>query len=573
MKQIVNLFLLLLLTSLFYASCERRLSSEEGEDFLKTAGKRCPSPNDRDSLLAYRLSLFAAERKYDLTTEQHLRLKQMQLRECGSFNDELARYLSDEGEALATQTGNDSLLCAIRWDIFRVHQMRHDTIEALRVLKLQEPLVRRLYGEDRLSPYYYAIALIHNYHNNPEGYLHWLRKARPRPDRLLFSWYNLICEAYLKAGYNQEALDYADSALLKSAQKESGYSTAAEVKGKALVHLSRTDEALRWYAEAIHGLDSSRLKSDRNTYSQNQYQMIYLYASLLHKTKKTPEAIRELEKIIAYPLHSTLGRNNEDLRERPVSTARLMADCHLAMDSMERFRFYTRQADSLQAVLNKSRLDVQSGKSGEELQKLLLKEELDARSQEYKDARMAQYVLFGIVLLLLAIITAGILLWRKRQRRIAELFDLLVRRHKYWLELHHTSPSLPHYEIPEVGAENENYRRLFLHVLRIMEKEQPFLDPNMDLVALSRDAATNRSTLSAAINHETGMSFSNWLAEYRVNYLIGQLTSYDSKPIDALFPLAGFSSRTSFFRQFRQVTGMTPHQYMRSLKKTRNTAI
>ena len=573
MKLLTSL-LLLLLTSLFYISCEHQLSSEEGEVFLQIADEERLSVNATDTLLAYRLSLFAAERKYDFTAEQLLRLKRIQLKKCGALSKELGQRLMHEVEALATKTGNDSLLRAVGWEIFSVCQQQQDTLAALRVMKQQEPLELRLHGSDAMSRYYYAIAFIHNYHNNPEGYLYWIRKARPQQEKLLHRWYNMISEAYLKAGYNQEAIVYADSAILNSSKDRFRNTGVSQVKGEALVRLSHTDEALSWYASTIRLLDSDRLKSNNTNYSLEQNQMIFAYASLLYKTGKTPEAIRELEKIVDYS-HPYFRRSkyDSDWQRYRVSTVRLMADCYQAVRSMEQYRFYTRQADSLQSVLNKEQLEMQRSQSGEELQNKLLKEELDRQLQGYNHARSAQYILAGVVLLLLAMIIAGILLWRKRQRRLAELFNLLIRRHEYWLEQHHIPAALPPYEVPaaetlnDSTGGNENYYRLFYHVLQVMENKKPFLNPDMDLIALSRSVATNRSTLSAAINSETGMSFSNWLAEYRVNYLLRQLPFHKDKFIDELYPLAGFSSRSSFFRQFRQITGMTPYQYMTRLKK------
>ena len=96
-----------------------------------------------------------------------------------------------------------------------------------------------------------------------------------------------------------------------------------------------------------------------------------------------------------------------------------------------------------------------------------------------------------------------------------------------------------------------------------METDQPFLDPKFDLPILARLVGTNRTQLSVAINQQAQTTFSNWLAAYRVNYLIRQIDGQTDRYIDELYPTAGFASRTTFYRQFRQVTGLTPKQYMK----------
>lgn len=59
-----------------------------------------------------------------------------------------------------------------------------------------------------------------------------------------------------------------------------------------------------------------------------------------------------------------------------------------------------------------------------------------------------------------------------------------------------------------------------------------------------------------------------WLAEYRVHHLLSLVALRPDSDITALASESGFTSRTSFFRQFRQVTGLTPNQYRNVRKET-----
>jgi len=101
-----------------------------------------------------------------------------------------------------------------------------------------------------------------------------------------------------------------------------------------------------------------------------------------------------------------------------------------------------------------------------------------------------------------------------------------------------------------------------------MKEQKPFLNPNLDLVTLSRLVGTNRTQLSTILNRQTGMNFSRWLAEYRVHHLLSLVALHPDSDITALASESGFTSRTSFFRQFRQVTGLTPNQYKNVRKET-----
>lgn len=574
---LLPIFLIFLL-----ASCTSRKPAEEGELFLQTVTKERNTLKSDNERQAHRLRLFAAEQQFDFTPRQLLTLKQLQLSECAFLNESLSAQLSAETDVLAISLGNDTLLCEARWSIFRNYQSRHDTTAALHVLKLQEPLVRKLYGSSQLSPYYYAMALLYNYHNKADQNLYWLNKARPSKAHLLYSWYNMIAEASLSAQRYPDALLFADSVLQSPGKRAN--SAASYVKGQALYHLNRTNEALSWYAGTILAIDSFRTKRAIKSYSLYQYRVLYAYASLLQQTGKTHSAIKLLDQIasISYSPALAIGNTLENKSLLPISTARLLAECYRLTGQKEESFQYIHQADSLQSALNKQQREINTLRVGEELRSELLNTELIHQTKEAEYARLAQHILSGVVLLLLAVIAGGLLWWRNHRRHLRQLFELLTSRHAAWLEIHNPpamlaastaaptepQPALPLSDTlqtaPTEGDVSQAiaYRRLYHRVLEVMKKERPFLNPSFDLVALSRLVGTNRTLLSTSLNRQTGMNFSCWLAEYRVNYLIEQIDRNPGKDISELYPLAGFTSRTSFFRQFRQATGLTPSQYM-----------
>ncbi|WP_304247891.1 helix-turn-helix domain-containing protein [Parabacteroides gordonii] len=106
-------------------------------------------------------------------------------------------------------------------------------------------------------------------------------------------------------------------------------------------------------------------------------------------------------------------------------------------------------------------------------------------------------------------------------------------------------------------------QRLFERVLIVMDKEKPYLDPTLTLGKLVRHVGTNRTLLSTTLNSLSKMNFNHWIATYRVSHLLEAIRNDPDKSFDELYPQSGFASRTSFFRQFRQVTGQTPGEYIK----------
>lgn len=102
--------------------------------------------------------------------------------------------------------------------------------------------------------------------------------------------------------------------------------------------------------------------------------------------------------------------------------------------------------------------------------------------------------------------------------------------------------------------------RLYIRVQEVMEKQQPFLDPELTISKLARIVGTNRTDLSQTLNSQAKLNFSKWLSTYRVNHIIRQIELYPEKSLEELYPHSGFTSRTSFFRQFREITGKSPRE-------------
>lgn len=202
--------------------------------------------------------------------------------------------------------------------------------------------------------------------------------------------------------------------------------------------------------------------------------------------------------------------------------------------------------------------------------------------------RLEVIILVMVVIVLMVVIVWGIFYWRNKKRRLQTLFQVLMRRYIEWREMgiylvskqeerlsllaaiqepeNTTDENLQESSGTEATNDDDFYRTLYFRVLQVMEKDRPFLNPELNISLLAKAAITNRTHLSTAINRMTGTNFSTWLAEYRVNYVIHLMTTCGSDNLDMLYEKAGFGSRTSFYRQFKQITGLTPKQFLKQRK-------
>lgn len=108
---------------------------------------------------------------------------------------------------------------------------------------------------------------------------------------------------------------------------------------------------------------------------------------------------------------------------------------------------------------------------------------------------------------------------------------------------------------------------LYERALFVMEHYQCYRDPAFDINALAQQIFSNRTYTSAAINQKSGMNFRSWLAKYRIDYAISLLEKDPDIKVDALVTACGFDSRTNYYRQFKNIMGMSPAEWMNGNKE------
>ena len=103
----------------------------------------------------------------------------------------------------------------------------------------------------------------------------------------------------------------------------------------------------------------------------------------------------------------------------------------------------------------------------------------------------------------------------------------------------------------------------------LMRKEKLYLQPELDLDALSRRLGWSRNEVSAAINGHFGLNFYDYVNGFRIREV--QSLMEDPKrrqfTIVALAFDAGFNSKPTFNAVFKKQTGLTPSQYQRKKKQ------
>jgi len=100
-------------------------------------------------------------------------------------------------------------------------------------------------------------------------------------------------------------------------------------------------------------------------------------------------------------------------------------------------------------------------------------------------------------------------------------------------------------------------------LLSYFRKEKPFLNPELNMQLLSEKLNIPKYQITEVLNTIIGKNFFQFVNEFRVKEVKQRLssTNNDIFSIEAIAYDCGFSSKSSFFSVFKNLTGQTPMQF------------
>ncbi|NRB53175.1 MAG: helix-turn-helix transcriptional regulator [Saprospiraceae bacterium] len=113
--------------------------------------------------------------------------------------------------------------------------------------------------------------------------------------------------------------------------------------------------------------------------------------------------------------------------------------------------------------------------------------------------------------------------------------------------------------------ESQEFTALAIQLKQLMEEDKPYLTPNLSLRELAEKMGTSDKTLSMMINNHLKVSFYDLVNSYRVEEAKARLISDDLEKytVTGIGKMCGFSSKSSFYRVFKNATGITPLNFIK----------
>lgn len=116
-------------------------------------------------------------------------------------------------------------------------------------------------------------------------------------------------------------------------------------------------------------------------------------------------------------------------------------------------------------------------------------------------------------------------------------------------------------EAPQPEPQPAPAADLLSRITALMEDRQLFRRSDLRVSDVASELGTNTTYISACLNSQMGVSFPTFIARYRVAYAQSLMLREPGKRLSKVAEESGFADDASFFRTFKQITGVTPSEW------------
>ncbi|WP_299245982.1 AraC family transcriptional regulator [uncultured Aquimarina sp.] len=393
-----------------------------------------------------------------------------------------------------------------------------------------------------------------------------LAKRHENPERVLIASYNALGITAMHQKKYEKSLMYS--------QKVDSFATELsrnDLKITALNNIADSYVKLEKYQEAIQNAEQAlKLITEKESIESKADSHLHIGVSYIG-LNKLPEAIHMLA------IAQEIAKNNQFLELEMHVHEYLAKAYELKGDlknSIEEHKKYKTQRDSYLNTLSEGKRIIAERELEE--QTTLLKEQKKSLSKQNKDI-----IIYGSILS--AIFILGIwryffnrrislqkqstdlveykqLLENENQSLKAKLNDLMKRNNES-LIVTSISDNSSKYQNSSLSSEDRNaYAE---RILQYMEEQKPYLDEDLKQSDLAEALDMNIPQISEVLNVCFRKNFNSFLNLYRINEVkkLMKNPSYEEYKIVAIGYEAGFKSKTSFNRAFKNLVGLTPSEY------------
>lgn len=111
--------------------------------------------------------------------------------------------------------------------------------------------------------------------------------------------------------------------------------------------------------------------------------------------------------------------------------------------------------------------------------------------------------------------------------------------------------------------------RIEANIHKVMQNDKLYLNPNLSLGDLAKAVSEPANYVSQTLNGRLGDTFFDFINTQRIQDALPLLNHENKTILDIAYDV-GFNSRSSFYKAFKQKTGLTPTTYKQQMQETQS---
>lgn len=302
--------------------------------------------------------------------------------------------------------------------------------------------------------------------------------------------------------------------------------------------------------------------SKENNNNLIEYSSVYNLGLIYYEKKEYIKALHYFHNVDSlYNLQKNLGLSEYvDANFKQAKIYNILKDYK---KSLLYSNIYLKNSDKINQIKNVNIIEV-----NKKVNNIETKNEIQKIIQDNNSKILMNKVFIGVFILIFILLITLVINRFYTKKRFNEKIEKLIKEY----EDNTSIDSNVKNETPTViSIDNEN--EILANFKNLIDKKE-YLKSDFTQQSVAKKIKTNTTYLSNIVNKHYQKSFSNYLNELRINFVINEIITnsrYREYTTQAIAESAGFKNADSFTTSFKKKTGITPFQFINEVKKRKET--
>ncbi len=227
--------------------------------------------------------------------------------------------------------------------------------------------------------------------------------------------------------------------------------------------------------------------------------------------------------------------------------------------------------DSIQQLYNEMQKEKDSKNLADRLEIQELQFNLEKKDTELEYSRHLTYAIIISIMIFIALspIAFYLIKWKitssqNKAKKEAPLQETVNNQQDKQQKATVISPSK---SIDRPKSPTQQNTTLFAYIHTVVMDHNRFLSKDLSIEFVTKEVKSNRDYVSKAVNMCTGMDFTTWINNLRIDYAIAAIHKEPTLDLGTLSEQCGFKSYATFNRNFKRYKGVTPKAFIANINK------